>query len=264
MTGDIGIVVPAFRPDPDRLEQYLRALDEELSPAALHVELDAADPAIRNRLASTPATVASVPDRRGKGAAIMAGFERLETEVLAFADADGSTPPTALRAILDPVRAGSADVAVGSRRHPDAEVRVHQSRVRRRAGDLFVLIARRLLPVELYDYQCGAKAFDLKTWQAIRDQVTAAGFEWDIDVLTLAALADARITEVPIVWDDHPGSTVPPARTGVAFARVLFRCWHRAGYEQGSPLHRAIRPLIADQTPVRRSLDGTELGVDEP
>ncbi|PSQ16719.1 dolichol-P-glucose transferase, partial [Halobacteriales archaeon QS_7_69_60] len=39
----LGVVVPAFRPDVDWLESYLRDLEAELDPAALRVELD--DPA---------------------------------------------------------------------------------------------------------------------------------------------------------------------------------------------------------------------------
>ena len=155
----LGVVVPAFRPDVDWLESYLRDLEAELDPAALRVELD--DPAAAtlealSALEMPALEVDAVPYRRGKGAAITAGFEALSTDRLAFADADGSTPAAEVRRVVDALE--EADVAVGSRRHPDAEVIGHQTFARRFLGDGFAWLARRLLATNLHDYQCGAKA----------------------------------------------------------------------------------------------------------
>ena len=143
----LGVVVPAFRPDVPRLEAYLRALLEELDPAVLRVELDAADPEVRSALSelALPVEVNAVPHRRGKGAAVTAGFEALGTERLAFADADGSTPAAELCRVVDALE--SADLAVGSRRHPDARVVGHQTVARRFLGDGFAWLARRLLEI---------------------------------------------------------------------------------------------------------------------
>ena len=158
MTTSVGLVVPAYRPDVDRLDAYVRALRESMDLATVRIELDSPREDTVADLASVPAEVNTVPYRRGKGAAITAGFEALETDVLAFADADGATPAASVADVIAPVQDGRADLAAGSRRHPAATIATHQTFARRYMGDAFAWLARRLLDVDLYDYQCGAKA----------------------------------------------------------------------------------------------------------
>ncbi|MFW6383782.1 MAG: glycosyltransferase [Halodesulfurarchaeum sp.] len=208
MDRSVGIVVPAYDPDVDRLVAYLGALREELDPDILRVELDVPDEETLAALEGTAATVNAVQRRRGKGGAVTDGFDALETAVLAFADADGSTPATSMADVLDPVVTGRAAVAVGSRRHPEATVRSHQTVLRQHLGDVFAWLARRFLSVRLSDYQCGAKAIDGEAWTSLRDHVTETGFAWDVEVLGIASGLGLAIEEVPVEWEDHPDSTV--------------------------------------------------------
>jgi len=255
MNRSLGIVVPAYEPDVDRLASYVRALRDALDPAAVRIELDAPAPGVVDALQSLPATVSTVPDRRGKGAAVTAGFEALETDVLAFVDADGSTPVDSVADVVAPSLEGRTDLAVGSRRHPDAEVRSHQTFARRRLGDAFARIASWLLDADLHDFQCGAKALGRETWLAVRDHLYEPGFAWDVELTAMAAALDYRIEEVPIVWEDRPGSTVSPIGTTLAMGRGLLVARHRAKRLHDSPLHDAIAarreepPALVDRVP---------------
>ena len=247
MARSVGIVVPAFRPDVDRLREYVTAIDAELAPAAIRIELDDPDPGVENALASLPATVHAVPTRRGKGAAITDGFEHLDTDVLAFVDADGSTPVDSVKAVVDPVRDGTVSLAVGSRRHPESIVHSHQTYARRWLGHAFARVARLLLDASLYDYQCGAKAIDREAWQAIRGHLYEPGFAWDIELVAMAAALGFDIREVPIEWEDYPGSTVSPIGTSLQLAQALFAVRHRAKLLSDDPLHSALETYRADQ-----------------
>ena len=249
MTESLGIVVPAYRPDPDRLANYLQALDVSLAPTQRHVELDVPDQDTLDRLKDAPGTVAVSARRRGKGAAITAGFDHLETDVLAFVDADGSTPPASLRAILDALPEEDVALAVGSRRHPESVVPSHQSRIRRRLGDLFVVAARRLLPIKLWDYQCGAKVLSATTWSVVRHKLVASGFAWDIDLLTAIWLSGGTVTEVPIEWEDQSGTTVNTVGTMAEFTRAILRARLRVASRSGS-VSRAMSELIPQPTPL--------------
>ncbi len=240
MTVSVGLVVPAYRPDVEQLASYLAALQETLELDAVRIELDDPDEAVAAALGDLDAEVHAVPYRRGKGAAITAGFEALETDVYVFADADGSTPAASLAEVVEPVVAERADLAVGSRRHPDATVATHQTLARRYMGDTFAWLARRLLEVPLYDYQCGAKAISAPAWGTVRDHLYEPGFAWDVELVAIAGACDLRVAEVPIEWEDHPGSTVSPIRTAVALARALVAARHRAKRIRDSRLHRAI------------------------
>jgi hypothetical protein len=259
MSRSVGVVVPAYRPDVERLSQFVRALDEQLDPAELRIELD--DPAAGgveepgsqgslassdddDALAALPATVNVVHRRRGKGAAVTAGFDALSADVLAFADADGSTPPASVAEVVAPVVSGESDLAAGSRRHPDATVKSHQTVFRRFLGDGFAWLARRLLAPQLHDYQCGAKAVSANFWARLRRQLYDPGFAWDIELLAVAGALGGRIAEVPVVWEDQPGSTVDPVADTLSMFAGLLKARHRAGVVRGDRLHE----LLADRS----------------
>lgn len=227
MSRSVGIVIPAYRPDLDRLAEYIDEIVECLEPDSLRIEWDEPDDLAVQSLSQSSATIATSTDRRGKGAAITAGFERLYTDVLAFADADGSTPASSLQEVIRAVQEGPADLAVGSRRHTEAVVADPQSRVRGCLGEVFAWLARRVLPVSLADYQCGAKAISAEGWERIRCDIFESGFAWDVNVVDAAGRHGLPVQEVPIHWVDRPGSTVPPLRTTVELGWALLRIQRR-------------------------------------
>ena len=228
MERSLGIVVPAYEPDVDQLLRYLEALEAELAPETVRIELDAPAESTTAVLADTSATVNTVQGRRGKGAAITDGFEALSTDVLAFADADGSTPATSIGDVVAPVVEGQAAMAVGSRRHPNATVRSHQTVLRHHLGDVFAWLARRFLSVELRDYQCGAKALERAVWESIREHLTETGFAWDVEVIELAGALGHSIVEVPVIWEDHPDSTVSTTQAVPDLLQALFSVRRRS------------------------------------
>jgi glycosyltransferase involved in cell wall biosynthesis len=221
-------VIPAYRPDPALLVQYVDSLRSTIDPATIRIELDAPTQALHERLAGEDIAVNAVDERRGKGAAIADGFDVLATDIVAFADADGSTPADELASIIGPVETERADIAVGSRRHPDATVASSQSLVREQLGDGFAWLARRALDVNLYDYQCGAKALTATCWDEIRQHMTNEGFAWDVELLAIGGALDCQIREVPIEWHDHPDSTVPPLQTALELGKTLLSTRRRA------------------------------------
>jgi hypothetical protein len=236
----VGIVVPAYEPDVEVLVAYLDSLRETVHPAQLHVELDAPAKSTVDALRETDATANVSPERRGKGAAVTAGFEALDTDVLVFADADGSTDAESLADVVDAVLDGGADLAVGSRRHPEAEVTSHQTFARRFLGDGFAWLAGQLLAVDLYDYQCGAKAITADSWGRVRGHLYEPGFAWDVELVAIAGALGERVEEVPLTWEDMPGSTVSPIRTPIALFSALLAARHRAKQLSDSRLHTAI------------------------
>ncbi|MFA1610157.1 glycosyltransferase [Halobellus rubicundus] len=256
MTRAVGIVVPAYRPDPERLSGYLGALVDRLDPAVVRVELDAPRPDVRDRLAPLPdrVEIATADRRRGKGTAITAGFEALADDVdtLAFADADGSTPAPSFADVVDAVADGKADLAVGSRRHPDADVAAHQTFARRRLGDGFAWLARRMLDEPLYDYQCGAKAISADAWRDVRAHLYEPGFAWDIELVAVAGALGHRVVEVPVRWEDRPGSTVSTVGTTFRLARALVTARHRARLLGDDRLHELLDSQRDEQSLIER------------
>lgn len=249
MPKSLGVVIPAYRPNVGLLSTYVHSLEEGLQPAEIVVELDAPQDGVVEKLRSLPVTVNVSSNRRGKGAAITHGFEWLNTDVRMFLDADGSTPVESVSNIIRPIQDGSADLSVGSRRHPDAEITSHQTIARRYMGDAFAWMARRMLPTQLFDYQCGAKAVTDEAWCDVRSDLYENGFAWDLELVAIADVYGYDIAEVPVTWEDRPGSTVDPVDAVIEFSRALVSVRHRALALEGDLLHRTLpqgssRPLI--------------------
>ena len=246
----LGVVVPAYRPDVAQLRTYVRRIDEELDPESIVIEIDSPERETVATLRSTPARIDAVTRRRGKGAAITAGFERLETDVLLFADADGATPVESLVDIADSVRLDTAGLAVGSRRHPAADIADEQTVLRQFLGDGFSRLAGTLLSVKLHDDQCGAKALDARAWDRIRDHLYEPGFAWDVELIAIAGAFDVPVVEVPIEWQDQPGSTVDPVQDSARMFRALLTSHHRAKQIAEDRFHTAIAARTPQATPL--------------
>lgn len=240
MDHTLGIVVPAYEPDVNLLRNYIDSLDTELSPTKIIVEIDSPPETTIDSLRDLPIDVNVSPNRRGKGAAVTNGFDALETDALAFVDADGSTPASSVDRITTPILTGKTDLAVGSRRHPDAIIHSHQTYVRRWLGNLFALIAKKTLALPINDFQCGAKAITQSAWQEVRTQLHEPGFAWDLELIGMTAALGYSIQEIPIEWTDQPGSTVNPLATSLSLAKALFMVRHRAKLASNNTVHGVL------------------------
>ena len=214
----LGIVLPAYKVDLEKLNEYIEAMDDDLSPEEIIVEYDNPE---NTEGISSDVNLQIFQSRRGKGAAIKHGFNELETDILIFADSDGSVPTESLIEIIEAIRDG-ADLAAGSRRHPEAESGYHQTYVRKILGDLLAKVAGTLLEPDLYDYQCGAKAIRKDKWDEIEENITKTGFGFDLELIHEAGKNNFNIQEVPVEWIDQPGSTVSVVRDSYRISKVLF------------------------------------------
>lgn len=231
----VGVVIPAYTPDVPTLEAFIHDLRDALSPATIRVEIDTPDASTVARLETTADTVNAVDHRRGKGWAIMDGFDALENDVLVFTDADGAVPASSVRDVVKQVDSGTADVSIASRRHPNSNVVTHQTVLRRFLGDAFAFTARRLLPTHCRDYQCGTKAVSKQAWSVIGNHCYEPGFAWDLEFVSVTGSLGYDIAEVPVDWDDHPDSTVDPLSTSIELATALIDVKRRTSALARSP-----------------------------
>ncbi|NEU58821.1 glycosyltransferase [Halorussus sp. MSC15.2] len=137
----VGLVIPAYNPDSDILRDYIVEVTSVLAPEEIRVELDGD---IEVPIDDLDVTVNHSATRRGKGAAIVDGFESLspDVDIVLFADADGSTAAESLAELVRTLQTVDVDICVGSRRHPDATIASPQSVLRRHLGDVFAWTAR--------------------------------------------------------------------------------------------------------------------------
>src|SRR5207253_2118636 len=183
----------------------------------------------------------------GKGYAIKFGVARARGDRILFTDADLSTPIEQTGAFLARLDAG-ADVVIGSRKTPWAEIVVHQPWYREQLGKAYTRLVRRVI-ADVSDVTCGFKAFRAAAAKDIFARVRLYDWSFDAEVLLLVRQLAYRLDEVAVRWEDRAGSRVRLVRD---VARSLWGIVRQAGIrphdrvlELGAGFGRFTFPLLA-------------------
>jgi glycosyltransferase involved in cell wall biosynthesis len=147
--------------------------------------------------ASLGAQVVHEP-RRGFGAACFAGLTAARTELVCFMDCDGSLDPAELELVVEPVLAGTADLALGARRFERGAFAPH---ARLANIGLSWEIRRRT----------GIRLSDLGPMRAARrEPLLALGlqdrrFGWPLEMVLRASAAGWQVEEVVVSYRSRIG-----------------------------------------------------------
>jgi glycosyltransferase involved in cell wall biosynthesis len=175
--------------------------------------------------------------RKGRGRALRAAWARSDADVVAYMDVDLSTDLSALPGLLGPLLEGRADLAIGSRLAPGAEVTRGVKRELISRG--YNLLLRVLLDVEFSDAQCGFKAGRREVVQALLGEVEDEAWFFDTELLYRAQRQRLAIHEVPVRWIDDPDSRVDILATAREDLRGVMRL--RGHAREGKDRGRAGR-----------------------
>jgi dolichyl-phosphate beta-glucosyltransferase len=159
---------------------------------------------------------------QGKGAAVRRGILAAGGELVLFTDADLSTPIEHLDPMVTLLRAGGADVVVGSRAAHGADVH-SRSPLRRALTSATAALSKAVLHLGVNDTQCGFKLFDGAAARWLFSRQTITGFAFDLEILHLARRAGMTVVEVAVEWHDAPGSKVSGVSDTFRGGRDLLR-----------------------------------------
>lgn len=232
----LSLIVPAYREAAQIGESVTRIRDElgaEL--AAGDLELVVVDDGSGDDTAAVASQagadrVVVLPVNQGKGAAIRAGVAEATGRSIAFTDADLAYSPVQVLKILEALEDGW-DIAIGSRRHPDARAVVASSAIRQ-VGSRAINGASKLVLAGGYaDTQCGLKGFRSDVGRAMFGLARIDGFAFDIELLAIAERHGFSVSEVPVSLESSDTSTVNVVRDAlrllVDVARI--RRWSARG-----------------------------------
>jgi dolichol-phosphate mannosyltransferase len=160
--------------------------------------------------------------KEGIGPAYRAGFRRALAEGAALVvemDCDFSHDPARLPALV--AATADADLVLGSRYVPGGGV-ARWGAVRRAISRAGCEYARLLLRVEVRDLTGGFKCFRREVLEAIPlDEVTAAGYGFQIEMTYRALVLGFRVVEVPITFTERERGSSKMSRRIVWEAAAL-------------------------------------------
>ena len=224
----VSLVIPAFN-EAQRLAASVDALRRFLAGADWpHEVLLVIERSTDGTLELARELVAELPSfrilahdvQRGKGYAVREGMLAARGDLVFFMDADLSTPLAEISRFLAHFHAHPAvDVLIGNRQHAQSAILRHQSLPRRKMGQTFNTILRRIAGIRIHDTQCGFKAFRCHAVDAIFPRQTLDGFAFDVEVLLLAERLGLRMEDRPVEWTNADGSRVHILRDSLRMLR---------------------------------------------
>lgn len=233
----LSIVLPTYREARigESVETVRATLEPVVSPSELEIVVvddGSGDDTARRARDAGAHRVLSLPENRGKGAAVRAGVTEAGGRTILFTDADLAYSPEQIPRFLDAVEAGW-DIVVGSRRHRDTETIEEASALRSLGGRIINGATRLVLAGGHEDTQCGIKAMrsDVARLWARRGRID--GFAFDVELYLLAETNGLSLHEVPVSVENSPVSSVRIARDATRLLRDLLRirrAARRGGY----------------------------------
>ncbi|WP_456321290.1 glycosyltransferase family 2 protein [Palaeococcus sp. (in: euryarchaeotes)] len=128
---------------------------------------------------------------QGKGAAMRAGIEKSEGDIIVFMDADGQHRPEEIIKLVKPIVNGEADFVIGARRIKAQEKR---PLYRRLSNIITTRLLRLKLGTYVYDTQSGFRAIR----REFMPEIETKRYEVETEMLIKAVRKGARVKEVPV------------------------------------------------------------------
>lgn len=204
----LSIIIPAYNEE-ERLPSSLSAV---LEYARSHdqTEIIVVDDGSTDRTAEIVRQTGGLrliqhPHNLGKGAAVRTGMLAATGEWRYLCDADLSTPISDLTRLLS--FAPAADIIIGSRRVPGANIERAQAGWKSWLGQLGNLMIQLLVAPGIHDTQCGFKLYHQRTMKIFQLQRNNR-FGYDFEDIYLARRFKFRLKEVAVTWRNDTRSKV--------------------------------------------------------
>lgn len=177
--------------------------------------------------------VCVLPANRGKGGAVRAGVMVARGEYMLMVDADGATQFSDLARLEDALAAldypGKDNngpvlgIAVGSRAHLQDDAVAERSFFRNLLMHAFHALVATLCVSGIRDTQCGFKLFSRDAAKVIFPPLHLERWAFDVELLYLAQAARIPVAEVPVNWEEIPGSKLSVIAASISMAIDLVR-----------------------------------------
>ncbi|WP_354699854.1 Dodecaprenyl-phosphate galacturonate synthase [Paraconexibacter sp. AEG42_29] len=223
--GLVSVVIPTFN-EADGIERCLTECAEAMRALGVPFELLVVDDgstddtiavaqAAGDAIEGVRIEAASV--NAGKGSALIRGMQLARGELVLFVDADLEVHPRQLGLLRETMFREDADIVIGSKLHPDAEIDYPLKR--RILSQGYYVLVRVLFRLPVRDTQTGLKLYRRRVLERVGPRLLVKRFAHDLEVLVNAHRLGYRIAEAPVVVTRERAFP----RVGVGDARVVLR-----------------------------------------
>ena len=160
---------------------------------------------IKNHLSVTPIVL---PNRLGKGGAIIEALKYAKGDLIAFIDADGSVPSSELNKLVE--LTDKYDLVIGSR-YKKSSVLPYRRSLRRFICSRSFNVLLKLMFWRLHgikDTQCGVKVFTNRLTDSINGDFLITDFAFDVNLIYSALRHGFKVKEVGITWIEKDGGKI--------------------------------------------------------
>ena len=152
--------------------------------------------------------IISNSQNRGKGAVVRQGLQSTQGDYRLFIDADNATSIDHINKIWEHFHNGY-DIVIGSRNPRDAHgayQAIKQPPWKRFLGICGNRIIQLLVVKNIWDTQCGFKAFSRQAVTELIPKTTINRWLLDVEILAIAQRSNYKIAKIPVFWRNHPVS----------------------------------------------------------
>lgn len=189
---------------------------------------------------------------QGKGGAVQQGMLHARGELLLMVDADGASKfsdVAKLERDLLRIRVGGHGIAVGSRRHLQQDAVATRAWHRNLMMYVFHFLVATLTGIgHIKDTQCGFKLFTRSTGQFLFVNQHLRRWCFDVELLYLSMRSGSPIpvVEVPITWDEIPGSKINLIESSFVMTRdmILIRLAYTTGIWKNQPWKKIVQEKL--------------------
>ncbi|MFQ3550223.1 MAG: dolichyl-phosphate beta-glucosyltransferase [Armatimonadota bacterium] len=166
--------------------------------------------------------VVSYIPNQGKGYALKQGVLASKGHMIAFSDADLSTPIDEMNKLISEIKKGY-DIVIGSRAVKNSILDEHQPLYRELGGKVLNLFIQILAVPGIKDTQCGFKIYTHDVAKELFEMSFIRSWAFDVEILYLARKKGYKISEVGVKWHHCEGSKIEPFSAGLQVLKDIIR-----------------------------------------
>jgi glycosyltransferase involved in cell wall biosynthesis len=157
--------------------------------------------------------------RQGKGYVVESMLATVDSDLYILVDGDDTYPAECVRALLEPVLNGKADMTVGARLEENTADSFRPMHV---FGNRLVCgLINKIFRARLTDIMSGYRAFNRKVVQRV--PVVSSGFEVETELTVQMLYYNLKMVEIPVPYRGRPRGSVSKLRTVPDGMRVLWK-----------------------------------------